>query len=60
MRVVEKLELIQRRSTKMKMRPLEKMKGPLGTPGRSENSEEDHELELVVKLSPILGTRLSK
>lgn len=30
MRVVEKLELIQRRSTKMKIRQLEKMKGTLG------------------------------
>lgn len=60
MRVVQKLELIQRRSTKMKMRPLGKMKGTLGTPRRSENSKEDHELELVIKPSPVLGTRLSK
>ena len=60
MRVVEKLELIQRGSTEMKMRPLEKMKGTLGTPRRSEYSKEDHELELVIKPSPILGTRLRK
>lgn len=60
MRVVEKLELIQRRSTKMKMRPLGKMKETLGTPRRSGNSKEDHELELDIKPSPKLGPRLSE
>lgn len=51
----------------MKIKPLKNENGTirkderdLGTPRRSENSKEDHELELVIKPGSKFGTRFNK
>lgn len=60
MRVVEKLELIQRRSTKNENKTIRKEERDSRTPRRSDDSKEDNELELVIKPSPVLGTRINE